>query len=98
MSPPAIRGVIFDLDGTIIDTESICTCVSRAIVAKYGKKLTHDVIRVSFPMVLRVPMVSAHSVAIVLGESAPSHHADPIDTGSVNRRPQENAPWKHGRW
>ena len=42
-----IKAVIFDLDGTIIDTESLCVDISREVVARHGKKLTHEVIRVS---------------------------------------------------
>jgi len=40
------RGVIFDLDGTVIDTESICYEVSRRVVSGHGKTLTQEIIRV----------------------------------------------------
>ena len=41
-----VKGLIFDLDGTIIDTESICSDVSRAVVARHGRKPTQEVIKV----------------------------------------------------
>lgn len=39
--------VIFDLDGTLIDTETIVLDVSRSILDKYDKVLTKDVIAAS---------------------------------------------------
>lgn len=44
--PTDVKAVIFDLDGTIIDTESLCIDISREVVARHGKKLTQDVIKV----------------------------------------------------
>eukprot|EP00892_Ulva_mutabilis_P000274 jgi/Ulvmu1/10247/UM060_0048.1 len=41
---PEVKAVIFDLDGTILDTETACLKVGQAIAAKYGKQLTKEVV------------------------------------------------------
>lgn len=41
---PTAKAVIFDLDGTILDTETACHNVGQAIAAKYGKQLTKEVV------------------------------------------------------
>mmetsp|Transcript_28997 Transcript_28997/g.53290 ORF Transcript_28997/g.53290 Transcript_28997/m.53290 type:complete len:277 (-) Transcript_28997:167-997(-) len=40
--PDAVRGVILDLDGLILDTEVLCCKVAEMVVGKYGKRLTES--------------------------------------------------------
>jgi len=38
-SPRAVRACIFDLDGLLIDTESLYTAVTNSIVGRYGRRV-----------------------------------------------------------
>ncbi|GBF97446.1 bifunctional riboflavin kinase FMN phosphatase-like [Raphidocelis subcapitata] len=40
--PPAVQAIIMDLDGLILDTESLCLEVGRAVLARHGKELTPE--------------------------------------------------------
>mmetsp|Transcript_30941 Transcript_30941/g.79450 ORF Transcript_30941/g.79450 Transcript_30941/m.79450 type:complete len:384 (+) Transcript_30941:264-1415(+) len=41
--PPKVTAVLFDLDGTLIDTETLVNGVASEVVAGYGKSLTAEV-------------------------------------------------------
>lgn len=38
--PPPPVAVIFDLDGLLLDTESLCVSVAASVLAAHGKQLT----------------------------------------------------------
>ncbi|KAJ7354623.1 HAD-like domain-containing protein [Mycena albidolilacea] len=40
---PTIEFVVFDMDGLLIDSETILTQVANTILAQYGKKMTWDI-------------------------------------------------------
>lgn len=42
-----IAGVIWDLDGTVLDTESLICQVAKEIVERHGGELTEEVVRAS---------------------------------------------------
>jgi riboflavin kinase / FMN hydrolase len=44
-SPPPIEFVVFDLDGLVLDTETLCAQVAAEVLSKRGKQLTADVLR-----------------------------------------------------
>ncbi|MEW5305405.1 MAG: hypothetical protein WDW38_011321 [Sanguina aurantia] len=41
-APGPVKYVIFDLDGLLLDTETLCVDVAREVLARYGKELTHE--------------------------------------------------------
>ena len=43
----AVKGVVFDLDGTLLDTESLVLEVARQVCAKHGNELTAEAIQAS---------------------------------------------------
>lgn len=42
-APYHITHVIFDMDGTLLDTESVCTKICQTIYAKYNKVYTEEI-------------------------------------------------------
>ncbi|KAL6760948.1 Flavokinase-domain-containing protein [Haematococcus lacustris] len=42
-----VRCVILDLDGTLLDTETLCMAVSKQVLAQFGKELTQEAVKVA---------------------------------------------------
>ncbi|GLI60027.1 hypothetical protein VaNZ11_002092 [Volvox africanus] len=64
-----VKALILDLDGLILDTESLCVEVAREIVARHGKQLTLEAHRVALG---KRPLECWSDVAKVLGIEAPA--------------------------
>lgn len=43
MSSNVVRAVVFDLDGLLVDTESLFSAINNKILAKHGQSLTFEV-------------------------------------------------------
>ncbi|KAG2486461.1 hypothetical protein HYH03_014908 [Edaphochlamys debaryana] len=65
---PPVRAVILDLDGLILDTESLCVEVAREVVARHGRVLTPEAHRVALG---RRPLECWSAVAKVLDLAVP---------------------------
>lgn len=63
-STPPVKLVIFDLDGTLIQTETLVLAVARDVVKSHGKELTEEAIAASLG---RRPLDAWQAVADLLG-------------------------------
>ena len=63
-SAPPVKLVIFDLDGTLLETETLVLSVARDVVRAHGKKLTEEAIAASIG---RRPVDAWQMVADILG-------------------------------
>ncbi|GLC66519.1 hypothetical protein PLESTF_000439300 [Pleodorina starrii] len=64
-----VGGIILDLDGLILDTETLCVEVAREVVSRHGKQLTLEAQRVALG---KRPLECWADVAKVLGIEAPA--------------------------
>ncbi|KAG2426248.1 hypothetical protein HXX76_013006 [Chlamydomonas incerta] len=64
-----VKAVLLDLDGLILDTESLCVEVARSVVERYGKELTLEAQRAALG---KRPLECWASVAEILGLPVPA--------------------------
>ncbi|GAB4824069.1 hypothetical protein N2152v2_011115 [Parachlorella kessleri] len=63
-TPSQVECVIFDLDGTVLDTESLVLEVAKTVCERHGKQLTPEAARASLG---RTPLDAWQTVADMLG-------------------------------
>jgi beta-phosphoglucomutase-like phosphatase (HAD superfamily) len=63
-APAPVQAIIMDLDGLILDTESLCMDVGRLVLARYGKELTPDAQRAALG---KRPLCAWRDVAAAVG-------------------------------